>query len=167
MWLTIKTPWPRCPDGTARRQDCSRHNPQIPPPPSSLQIQPPIASFVHPKLPLAARLGHCWGARSSRLPFSASRPPKAPEGWRTPRRFARFVGQRPTRQRHGVRWPSTAFSPRMKPSYNFKHPLPRSSTPNCPWVLADGHHGARPPTGTWLGSAPVPMAVSTVSNSKG
>ena len=29
--------------------------------------------FVHPKLPLAARLGHCWGARPSRWPFSASR----------------------------------------------------------------------------------------------
>src|SRR5665213_2885312 len=29
--------------------------------------------FVHPKLPLAARLGLCWGARPARLPFSASR----------------------------------------------------------------------------------------------
>jgi hypothetical protein len=38
-----------------------------------LKMQPPFASFVHPKLPLAARLGLCRGARSSRLPFSASR----------------------------------------------------------------------------------------------
>jgi hypothetical protein len=32
-----------------------------------------LPPFVHPKLPLAARLGHCWGARPSRWPFSASR----------------------------------------------------------------------------------------------
>src|ERR1017187_8291265 len=32
-----------------------------------------LPRFVHPKLPLAARLGLCWGARPSRLPFSASR----------------------------------------------------------------------------------------------
>ena len=37
------------------------------------QIQTLFAPFVHPKLPLAARLGHCWGARPSRWPFSASR----------------------------------------------------------------------------------------------
>jgi len=35
--------------------------------------QPPFAPFVHPKLPLAARLGLCRGARPSRWPFSASR----------------------------------------------------------------------------------------------
>ncbi len=42
-------------------------------------MQPPLAAFVHPKLPLAARLGHCWGARPSRWPFPASRrkPPGA------------------------------------------------------------------------------------------
>ena len=97
------------------------------------KFQTPFAPFVHPKLPLAARLGLCWGARPSRWPFSASRPPKAPEGWRTPRRFARFGGHRSTRQRFGVRWPSTAFPPRAKPARNFKRPLPRSSTPNCHW----------------------------------
>jgi len=32
-----------------------------------------FAAFVHPKLPLSARLGLCWGARPSRWPFSASR----------------------------------------------------------------------------------------------
>src|ERR1017187_4175315 len=37
------------------------------------KIQTPFAPFVHPKLPLAARLGLCRGARPSRLPFSASR----------------------------------------------------------------------------------------------
>ena len=34
---------------------------------------------------------------------------KAPEGWRTPRRFAQFGSHRETRQRPGLRWPSTAF----------------------------------------------------------
>jgi len=34
-------------------------------------------SFIHRKLPLAARLGHCWGARPSRWPFSPSRPPSS------------------------------------------------------------------------------------------
>jgi hypothetical protein len=34
-------------------------------------FQTPIAPFVHRKPPLAARLGHCWGARPSRWPFSA------------------------------------------------------------------------------------------------
>ena len=33
-------------------------------------------AFVHPKLPLAARLGLCWGARPSRWPFPASRRPQ-------------------------------------------------------------------------------------------
>jgi len=41
--------------------------------PSGFFRATPFAPFVHPKLPLAARLGHCWGARPSRLPFSASR----------------------------------------------------------------------------------------------
>jgi hypothetical protein len=35
---------------------------------------------------------------------------RAPEGWRTPRRCARFMGHRFTRQRLGVREPPTAFS---------------------------------------------------------
>jgi hypothetical protein len=34
---------------------------------------------------------------------------KAPEDWSTPRRSARFGNLRQTRQRLGVRWPSTAF----------------------------------------------------------
>jgi hypothetical protein len=34
---------------------------------------------------------------------------KAPEDWRTPGRFARFESKRISRQRRGVRWPSTAF----------------------------------------------------------
>ena len=63
----------------------------------------------------------------------AQRPPKAPEGWRTPRRCARFGGHRSARQCFGVRWPSTAFPPRAKPARNFKRPLPRSSTANCHW----------------------------------
>jgi len=33
----------------------------------------PFAPFVHPKLPLAARLGLGWGARPSRWSFPASR----------------------------------------------------------------------------------------------
>ena len=37
------------------------------------QFQTPIAPFVHPKPPLAARLGLCRGARPSRWLFSASR----------------------------------------------------------------------------------------------
>ena len=36
-------------------------------------IQTLFAPFVHPKLPLAARLGLGWGARPSRWPFSPSR----------------------------------------------------------------------------------------------
>ncbi len=40
---------------------------------NTVKIQTPFAPFVHPKLPLAARLGLCWGARPSRLPFPASR----------------------------------------------------------------------------------------------
>ena len=35
---------------------------------------------------------------------------KAPEGWRTPGRFAQFASRRHTRQRFGLRWPSTAFA---------------------------------------------------------
>jgi hypothetical protein len=47
---------------------------------------------------------------TTRAPLKiVSRPPKAPEGWRTPRRFARFVRHQSTRQRFGVRWPPTAF----------------------------------------------------------
>ena len=61
-------------------------------------------------------------------------PAKAPEGWRTPRRFARFGGQRSTRQRLGLRWPSTAFPSRTKPAHKFKHPLPRSS-PKLPLAV--------------------------------
>jgi len=34
-----------------------------------------LCPFVHPKLPLAARLGHCWGARPFRWPFSPRRKP--------------------------------------------------------------------------------------------
>jgi hypothetical protein len=71
-------------------------------------------------------------------------PAKAPEGWRTPRRFAPFGGQRSTRQRPGLRWPSTAFSSRTQPARNFKRPLPRSSNPNCLWPRRPGA-GARPP----------------------
>jgi hypothetical protein len=48
-------------------------------PSSSRDIQPPFAPFVHPKLPLAARLGLCWGARPSRWPFPASRPKPFPD----------------------------------------------------------------------------------------
>src|ERR1039458_9022131 len=36
-------------------------------------VLPDSSIVVQPKLPLAARLGFCWGARPSRLPFSASR----------------------------------------------------------------------------------------------
>jgi hypothetical protein len=36
-----------------------------------------LPPFIHRKLPLAARLGLCWGARPSRWPFSASRPPSS------------------------------------------------------------------------------------------
>jgi hypothetical protein len=43
------------------------------------QIQTPFAPFVHPKLPLAARLGLGWGARPSRLPFPASRSKPSPK----------------------------------------------------------------------------------------
>ena len=79
------------------------------------------------------QLGHCRGARPSRLPFPASRPPKAPEGWRTPRRFAPSGDHRSTRQRLGLRWPSTAFSPRTKSAHKFISTLPRSSNPSCLW----------------------------------
>jgi hypothetical protein len=44
-------------------------------PPESAVAAPALpaqSKIVHPKLPLAARLGHCWGARPSRLPFPAS-----------------------------------------------------------------------------------------------
>jgi hypothetical protein len=34
---------------------------------------------------------------------------KAPEGWRTPKRFAPFASRRRTRQRPGVRRPFSAF----------------------------------------------------------
>jgi len=50
-----------------------------------------------------------------------------------PGRFARFGSHRPTRQRFGVRWPTTAFSSRTNPAHKSKRPLPRSSTPNCLW----------------------------------
>ncbi len=73
------------------------------------------------------------GHHSLRLSVKFHRPPKAPEGWRTPRRFARFGGHRSTRQRFGVRWPSTAFSSRTKLAYEFNRPLPRSSNPNWLW----------------------------------
>jgi hypothetical protein len=36
--------------------------------------------------------------------------PKAPEGWRTPRRFARFNERGQSRQRLGVRQPSGALN---------------------------------------------------------
>jgi hypothetical protein len=47
---------------------------------------------------------------TNRLQFTSSRPPKAPEGWRTTGRFAKFDRHRKTRQRPGLRWPSTALT---------------------------------------------------------
>jgi hypothetical protein len=60
-----------------------------------------------------------FDATSSERLFPSSlwvRGGKAPEGWRSPRRFARFGGQWKTRQRLGLRWPSTAFDSRRSKS---------------------------------------------------
>ena len=93
----------------------------LPDQPASKLSEPPLV------IPPAAS----WD--NSRSAENQSRPPKAPEGHRTPRRFAQFGSLRPTRQRLGVRWPSTAFPSSTKHDRNFKHALPRSSTPNCHW----------------------------------
>ena len=45
----------------------------------------------------------------SRHPACSTSPSKAPEGWRSPRRFAWFGCHRSTRQRLGLRRPSAAF----------------------------------------------------------
>ena len=99
-----------CPQFAARRQADKPRN------------YPSRLSLFHP-----LRVG------TTRAPLKkVSRPPisrlsKAPEGWRSPRRFARFGGRRSTRQRLGLRWPSTAFSWRTQ---IFKR---RSSNPNRFW----------------------------------
>ena len=85
------------------------------------------------KLSQPSSLLHPLRVGTTRAPLKkVSRPPisrlsKAPEGWRSPRRFARFGGHRSTRQRLGLRWPSTAFSWRTQ---IFKR---RSSNPNRFW----------------------------------
>src|ERR1035438_6553701 len=57
-------------------------------------------------------------ARRDRFPPpAAAHPPKAPEGWRTPGRFARFGGHRSTRQRPAVAL--HRFSTRVKCSTPF------------------------------------------------
>jgi len=88
-------------------------------------IQPPFAPFVHPKLPLAARLGLGWGARPSRLPFSASRqkPFPNPNGIESssPRLRGRAtLGNRPTSfsTRNGLHHPP---SKQMKPHWGKNH----------------------------------------------
>ena len=139
------------------------------------KIQPPFAPFVHPKLPLAARLGLCRGARPSRWPFSPSRrfvPPGQPEISQT--RSVWFIVQSQSVLK-GRRKPSSFqdgqihrshYQPlrswlismcrdathRLSRDETSNAPLPRSSTPNCHWpVLAHGHQlghcrGARPAT---------------------
>jgi hypothetical protein len=67
-----------------------------------MEIQPPFTSIVHPKLILAAAVFFaCCGnfprqASGSRISHRSRFHPKAPEGWRTPRRFARFACHRQT-----------------------------------------------------------------------
>jgi len=65
-------------------------------------MKTPFAPFVHPKLPLAARLGLCWGARPSRWPFPASRRGRDGALRRPPARaFLSPAG------RQKFRWPKT------------------------------------------------------------
>ncbi len=131
------------------------------------QFQPPFAPFVHPKLPLGPcgrppwrhghQLGHCRGARPSRWPFPPSH--RGRDGaLRRPsaRAFLSPAG------RQKFRWPITGKRQRGHRSA-MSLPMRRSSTPNCHWVFADGHHGATATIGTLPGSAPVPVAVSAVA----
>ena len=78
--------------------------------------------------PIRPRPGLAWPLAF--CPGSCDRPPcvrpfvrpKAPEGWRTPRRFAWLVCHRSTRQRFELRWPSTAFSWRSNSQSSFVPP---------------------------------------------
>jgi hypothetical protein len=69
-------------------------------------------------LVLAFRLGFAFkilpGTAFGQIKSPGFRRPKAPEGWRSPRRFAPFERHRQTRQRLGVRRPSAAFLPLVR-----------------------------------------------------
>jgi hypothetical protein len=65
---------------------------------------------------IATYADHRKGEIVSRCPARPARLPKAPEGWRTPRRFARFVRRQHSRQRLGLRRPSAACPRRHEPS---------------------------------------------------
>ena len=122
----------------------------------------PLPAFVHPKLPLAARLGLCWGARPSRLPFSAPRQsPFAPaclglrgQAQRDPA-FARTEIYRIT---------DISRPPESAVAAPLCRRTPNSSTPNCHWpVLAHGHQrglcrGARPSRLPFSASRPSPSS---------
>ena len=137
-------------------------------------MKPPIAPFVHPKLPLAARLGLCRGARPSRWPFSASRR-FVPQGQQeiSQTRSVWFIVQSKSVLK-GRRNPSSfqdgqIYRPRYQPLRSWlisiaslrdsaSFATTKIQTPFAPFVhpkLPLAGAGARPPTGTWLGSAPV------------
>ena len=82
---------------------------------------------------------------------------KAPEGWRTPGRFAKREACRTPRQRLGVRWPSTAFRGMVRHDFVL---MERAVIPNlndgwqnagrpspCPLPIRWGEGGRRPGEG--------------------
>ena len=114
----------------------------------------PLPHSSTPELPLAARLGHCRGARPSRLPFSASRRKPVSQTKSFDQWFGRDARTR-TRD---------ARAPPNRPSQNEN----RKRSPDH-YELRITNCGARDPSVT--GSATVPVAVfgvapKTVSQTK-
>jgi len=52
----------------------------------------------------------CFALKEEAAPFRKIARPKAPEDWRSPRRFARFASPAGSRQRLGLRRPSAAIT---------------------------------------------------------
>jgi hypothetical protein len=60
-----------------------------------------------------------WQASGSRISRRSRFHPKAPEGWRTPRRFAQVCVSPANASRLGLRWPSTALLLAMSLRWSF------------------------------------------------
>ena len=80
-------------------------------------------------------------AKSGKAPAGSAQrtdPTKAPEDWRTPRRFAPSGDHRSTRQRLGLRQPPAAFPRHAKYARDFKRPVrpPQTAIGRNGWDLA-------------------------------